>query len=283
MRENNVCELSPQFKKTLQQHDSLSSPTFTFIVLLMAKFFTTTLYASQLGWICQNCFGFNLINVLPLPIIYGLAYFIASIPLHVFLAISLDHFNGLTNEIKNLTVIIGQHRLNRATLSYVSNMIIKIEKVRSNLSYNLFWIITCLFFYSLFYTLCIPILSIGYLNNKEWILLLGAVYYFLSAIRLLTLIWLTNDHAQRATKQVHQLKDCLQDTFISGKTNVNVRFEGQIVPLSFMRDRMVDKLGNFTGFDGKGFFVLGKSLMTKFLALLITYFIILLNFHLLEI
>ena len=68
MRENNVCELSPQFKKTLQQHDSLSSPTFTFIVLLMAKFFTTTLYASQLGWICQNCFGFNLINVLPLPI-----------------------------------------------------------------------------------------------------------------------------------------------------------------------------------------------------------------------
>ena len=68
MRENNVCELSPQFKKTLQQHDSLSSPPFTFIVLLMAKFFTTTLYASQLGWICQNCFGFNLINVLPLPI-----------------------------------------------------------------------------------------------------------------------------------------------------------------------------------------------------------------------
>ena len=279
----NVCELSSQFKKTLQQHDSLSSPIFTFIGSLFAKLFTTTLYTYQLVWICQNCLGFSLINALPLPIIYGLTHLIGSIPLFVFLAITLDHFNGLTNEIKNLTEIIVEHKLNRTTLYSFSNIIIRLEKVRSSLSSNLFWAISCLSVVILVFLYNTPAAIIGYLKTKEWILLFGAANSLLIAIRFLSLIWFINNHAQRVTNQVHQLKDCLQDTFISGKTNINVRFEGQIVPLSFMRDRIVGKLGNFSGFDGKGYFVLGKSFMTTFLGLLLTYFIILLNWKISEI
>ena len=282
MREN-MCELSSQFKKTLEQDDHLSSPIFTFIGLLMATLFTTTLFSYQLEWISQNCFDLSLVYALPLPIIYGLTYFIGCIPRFVFLAFTLDHFNGLTNEIKNLTEIIGQHKLDRATLSCFSNMTIRLEKVKSSLSYNLFWAISCLSVVILVFLYNISAALIGYFNTKEWILLLGASNSLLIAIHLLTSIWFINNRAQRVTNQVHQLKDCLRDTFISGKTNFNIRFEGQIVPVSFMKDCIVGKLGNFPGFDGKGYFVLGKSFMTRFLALLVSYFIILLKFHLSEI
>ena len=42
-----------------------------------------------------------------------------------------------------------------------------------------------------------------------------------------------------------------------------------------MKDRIIDKLNNFDGFDGKGYFVLGKSFCA-------TYFVILLQFKLSE-
>ena len=44
----------------------------------------------------------------------------------------------------------------------------------------------------------------------------------------------------------------------------------------------VNKLNNFDGFDGKGYFVLGKSFLKNFLAFCATYFVILLQFKLSE-
>ena len=278
----NVCELSSQFKIAVKPDDTLSTPIFIFIGFLMATLFTTTLYAFQLGWICHNCLDLSLINSLPLPIIHVLTYFIDAIPLFVFLAITLDLFNGLDNEIKNLTVLIGQHKLNRSTLNYVSNMIIRLEKVRSSLSFNLFCAMSCLLVEILVFLYQIPVLFFGYFKNNKGLLLLGATHNLLCAIRLLALIWFINYRAQMVTNQVHLLKDCLQETFISGKTNFNVRFEGQIVPVSFMKDCIVGKLGNFAGFDGKGYFVLGKSFTAKFIGILLYYVCILLKFHLSE-
>ena len=279
MREK-TCELSSQFKN----FDSLyvDNPVWTVFGLFMATLFTTTLYAWQIGSTYQNCLDLSLINILPLPIIFGLVYFIGSIPLLVFLSITFDHFNGLSNEIKNLTVIIGQHKLNRNALNYVSNMIIRLEKIRSSLSYNLFCAMSCLLVEILVLSYQMSVLFFEYLKTKDWVLLLGAAINLLSAIRLLTSIWLINDRAQRVTNQVHQLKDYLQDTFISRKTNITVRFEGQNVPVAFMRDRIVGKLGNFTGFDGEGYFVFGKSFMTAFLALLVSYLFTLLHFRVSE-
>ena len=275
-----TCELSSQFKN----FDSLyvKNPMWTVLGLLMATLLTITLAAIQYRWMYLECFGLSLIFALFFSIIYWLTYFIGSIPPFSFLVITLDHFNGLANEIKNLAVIIGQHRLNRTTLNYVSSMIIRLEKARSSLSYNLFWIIVCklvLIVYLLYYIFAA---LIGYHKTNEEILLLAAANSLLVAIHMFTVIWFINDRAQRVTNQVHQLKDCLQDTFISGKTNINVRFEGQIVPLSFMRDRIVGKLGNFTGFDGEGYFVLGKSFMFTFVSLLVSYVTILMHFQLTE-
>ena len=49
-----------------------------------------------------------------------------------------------------------------------------------------------------------------------------------------------------------------------------------------MKDRIMDKMNYFNGFDGKGYFVLGKSFLTNLLTLLATYFVILLQFKMSE-
>ena len=58
-----------------------------------------------------------------------------------------------------------------------------------------------------------------------------------------------------------------------------VTFEGQIVPAFFMKDRIMDKMNCFNGFDGKGYFILNKPLLTGILANFITYIIILIQFN----
>ena len=61
-----------------------------------------------------------------------------------------------------------------------------------------------------------------------------------------------------------------------------VTFEDQTVPASFIKDRIVDKMNRFNGFDGNGYFVLGKSFVLNLKAVLATYFVILLQFKMSE-
>ena len=96
-----------------------------------------------------------------------------------------------------------------------------------------------------------------------------------------TLMWVFNIAAQRITYLVHRLKSDLQDIYVPEQSFM-VMYEDQIVPASFMKDRIIDKLNNFDGFDGKGYFVLGKSFLKNFLAFCATYFVILLQFKLSE-
>ena len=77
------------------------------------------------------------------------------------------------------------------------------------------------------------------------------------------------------------MKENLQDLYIPDQSFM-VTYKGQTVPVSFMKERLIDKMNNFAGFDGKGYFVLGKSFLKNFLAFCATYFVILLQFKLSE-
>ena len=104
---------------------------------------------------------------------------------------------------------------------------------------------------------------------------------FMFALYYITLMWFFNARSQKVADMVHQLKEDLQDVYVPSE-NLMVIYEGQEVTASFMKNRIVDKLNEFKGFDGKGYFVLGKSFLTNFLAFCGTYFVILLQFKLSE-
>ena len=80
---------------------------------------------------------------------------------------------------------------------------------------------------------------------------------------------------------VHQLKEDLSDIYLPNQ-DFKITYEGQAVTASFMKNRIIDKLNNFKGFDGKGYFILGKSFLKGFIAFCATYFVILLQFKLSE-
>ena len=57
-------------------------------------------------------------------------------------------------------------------------------------------------------------------------------------------------------------------------------YQNQKVIIRIKRRDIEEKLKNFQGFDGKGYFILGKSFLKNLLAFCATYFIILIQFKL---
>ena len=83
------------------------------------------------------------------------------------------------------------------------------------------------------------------------------------------------------TKEVQRLKSRIQDLYI--QNDVQIEYEGQIVSGTFMKFRMVEKLDNFNGFDGLGFFVLGRNSLLSALAIYASFLFVLMQFKVTEI
>ena len=273
-----LCEISSKFDRVSQEEGSLVSPFLTVCGLLVITIVTSS---SHYGWLINTCLNVNWIDVIPLCVSFGFLLVFGCTPIFVFFAFALECFSALSYESTNLKHRIEQCKQDHHALQdCFSKMITLMEKVRSLLSRNIFWVMVILSVYDLLWLYLVPVSFIYYSESKELIILLFAAISSLFVICFFAIIWLFNIRAQKVTDQVHQLKNCLREIFISA--TFMVTFEGQIVPASFMKDRIMDKMNCFNGFDGKGYFVLGKSFLTNLLTLLATYFVILLQFKMSE-
>ena len=88
---------------------------------------------------------------------------------------------------------------------------------------------------------------------------------------------------ERATNKIHELKRHFRNIYISVDIQEKIEFEGQFVPTSFVKTRIEQELDEFRGFDGKGYFILGKSLLKNLLAFCVTCLVILIQFRLSEV
>ena len=152
---------------------------------------------------------------------------------------------------------------------------------QSVLSTNIFWAMTIISLQFLIMLYLVPAFFINYTRNEDPSAFLLAGSMVLQSAFFCTLMWFFNVNAQKVTNLVHHLKENLQDLYIPDQSFM-VTYKGQTVPVSFMKERLIDKMNNFAGFDGKGYFVLGKSFLKNFLAFCATYFVILLQFRLSE-
>ena len=102
-------------------------------------------------------------------------------------------------------------------------------------------------------------------------------------LMICSLLWFMNIWPERATCKIYELKRHLKSLYISNETSVKkMNFRGRLVPFSFVKTHIEQGLDEFHGFDGKGYFILGKSFLKNLLAFCVTYLVILIQFRLTE-
>ena len=273
-----LCELSIQLSKASQD----DSPLVPFLIVSGIFLPLSVTFSWWQGYFMQQCFYLTWMDVVPVMIWCALLFILNNIPLLVFFGISLECFSGLIYKMTQLNQqIIEQNKLNKVILNQVLSVVKTIENVRVLLSNNLFVVMTVISIDIFVMLYLVPANFINYSKSKEPIGLLGAGYMLLYAICYSMFLWFFNIRAQRVSNLLDKLKENFQDIYVPNES-LTVLYEGQTVPASFMKDRIILKLNDFDGFDGKGNFVLGKSYLKNFLAFCATYFVILLQFKLSE-
>ena len=271
-----LCDLSFQLDKT-----SHESPLVTFLIVSVLFVPPVICNSFIFGWNLVECLNLDWIKVVPTFITFLLFNLVSYLPWIVFFALTLECFSAITYTIQNLKQQLEQTKLTIETIGCVLDMFRALEDVTVLLSRNIFWVMTVISLDILVMLFILPANFINYSKSGKLITLVIAGDMLLFAICFCTLIWFFNIRAQKVTDLVHQTKEDLQDIYVPDQSYM-INFKGQTVPVSFMKDRIILKLNDFDGFDGKGYFVLGKSYLKNFLAFCATYFVILLQFKLSE-
>ena len=94
------------------------------------------------------------------------------------------------------------------------------------------------------------------------------------------IVWIFNHDSQHLTNEIHELKKIIDEVYIEDHEFVLVK--GQLQDTNFARDRIIRTLEDFNGFDGLGYFTLGKPLLTSVTSSIITYLIVLIQFRMSE-
>ena len=162
-------------------------------------------------------------------------------------------------------------------LNSVIDLVVYLERSRNMLSPNHFYVTSFLaiaIMMLLFIVISQIVLYFGKINTMFALVLLENGIFL---VMLSVYLWYINIWSQKVTDEIHDLNDRLKKVFVQAG---EMEFEKQIVSMPFMKSYVQDKLDEFQGFDGKGYFVLGKSFLKNLLTFIATYFVILLQFRL---
>ena len=202
---------------------------------------------------------------------------VMNFPLSVFFGITLEYFILIEDVCQQLQSKPFESSIKRSMSLWKC-----IETVRKMLSSNIFYITIIL---SIEMLILLYIFSFGIVINVESMTFLekafGKLFIISFFLCFFLLYWYMNILSQRITEQVHGLADYLRHVNISNESEMIV-FKGHDVPLSTVKTCLLKKFDDFQGFDGKGYFTLGKSLLKNLLAFCVTYLVILVQFRMTE-
>ena len=94
------------------------------------------------------------------------------------------------------------------------------------------------------------------------------------------IVWILNHDSEHLYLQVQSLKNALEEIYI--EDHEFIFFHGQLRDARFAKQLIINQLQDFKGFDGLGYFTLGKPLLTSITANILTYLIVLIQFKLSE-
>ena len=118
---------------------------------------------------------------------------------------------------------------------------------------------------------------LSYFMNSDTITdheLVYAVAYSFMAIQHLLFIFYMNVASQEMMENVQELKRTIKRTNMD---ELKIPWEGKFESTSFVKNIILDDLAEFQGFDGNGYFTLGKAFYSSIIANFLTYLIILIQ------
>ena len=114
---------------------------------------------------------------------------------------------------------------------------------------------------------------------------IGVILVFIGYIAFVMefafVVWIFNHDSEHLCNQFKLLKNTLNGIYIEDHEFVFGE-GGQLQDARFARNLMVNEFQDFSGFDGLGYFTLGKPLLTSITANILTYLIVLIQFKISE-
>ena len=204
------------------------------------------------------------------------------LPFLIFVAISLEVLIGLMDFCEKLKQKIRSDDSATLFLEF-SDLMDYLEQSKKVLSPNYFYITTMLSVEVLLFSFIFLFHLVNKWNDMTTMMLMLLVSNGFYLLMICSLLWFLNIWPERATNKIYELKRHLKNLYVSDELSIKkMEFEGQLVPPSFLKARIEQELDEFRGFDGKGYFILGKSLLKNLLAFCVTYLVILIQFRLTE-
>ena len=223
-----------------------------------------------------DCLSLHWIGSIFTVLSHFMSLIIIGYPIFVFLGLVLEINLMVFSQCKQfLPSKVDQHGLKK-----MIDFMDYLEMSRKLLSPNYFYVTTFLsieILILLFMIISQMVIKIDIISPMFGLILMENGIY-LSCLSLY--LYYINIWSQKVTNQAQDLKGQLQKVFIPHDSGVMMEFEKQLVPISFVKGYIEEKLDEFRGFDGNGYFTLGKSLLKNLLSFIVTYFVILLQFRL---
>ena len=199
------------------------------------------------------------------------------------MAILLEVLTGLIDLSEKLKQKIPNDDLATLLLEF-KNLMEYLDQSKKALSPNYFFITTMLSVQVLLFSFLFLSQLVNKWNKMTKMMILMLVSNGFYLLMICSLLWFMNIWPERATNKINELKRHLKNLYISNEiSEKKMEFEGQLVPTLFVKARIEQELDEFRGFDGKGYFILGKSFLKNLLAFCVTYLVILIQFRLTEV
>ena len=266
------------FNRSRKSDTKIMKPLITLITMTLIFFGLQTGSTFHIFLACKETshhLGLYLVGF----IAYFLSMIIFAYPVYVFFGVILEYFTLVLDICKQLE---DQPFPDPVELLKKSWMFWKlIETIQKILSFNVFCTTIIL---SVKMLILLYMTSFQLVSNLQGMTMLhgfgqlSLVAFFLTYFLL---FWYMNILSQKVTDKVHGLGDYLRHFHVPNDSDL-VEFEGHNVPISIAKTCLLKKLDDFQGFDGKGYFTLGKSLLKNLLAFCVTYLVILVQFRLTE-
>ena len=266
-----ICQLSNMNK--IRSNESNGRITKPFICVMVFHVLFTIISTIFISLVTPKCLEVSWIFTLVVPIPTLMQLIIITYPMITFYGIVLEVLVQIIDESMELRQQLNQgleYELDQ-TLNSVDLFIQRLKVSKEMLSTNNFYI-TCSLSLSIMVLLYVtPHQVFKIIETEDLFSLLGSLTYTSFLLSMFSIIWHCHITAQETTDEIHQLKESLKDIIVV-----------EDVAIRLTKTRLEEKLEDFKGFDGKGYFIMGKSFLKNLLAFCVTYFVILMQFKLTE-
>ena len=266
------------FKRSKKSDNQIMKPLVTLFTLSLIFFGLQTGLNAFMIYECNLLLfqsGFYFVTL----VAYLFSMIIFALPAYIFFSMTLEYFilvMDICDQLQNQPNPDFVNLFKRSCLFWKL-----VETIQKLLSFNVFYSSIILSVEMLILLYITSFQLVNNLQNLTWQHGYGQLLLVAFFLTYFLLFWYMNILSQRVTDKVHGLGDYLRRIHVSNESDL-VEFEDHIVPISIAKTCLLKKLDDFQGFDGKGYFTLGKSLLKNLLAFCVTYLVILVQFRLTE-